>query len=142
MFRKIHSNRDPRDTVYTELKKEFKPYVSKAGEGLKAATSRYPKFIFWMMVINIVLSAVLSFTVFRHKAAAKQLKKPPDAVSPVSTGFDQIMQATAALREMTLLKKQIDSLSGKKQLNARDSLVLEKALDRFQQINHQFNSRK
>jgi len=142
MFRKIHSNRDPRDTVYTELKKEFKPYVSKAGEGLKAATSRYPKFIFWMMVINIVLSAVLSFTVFRHKEPGKQLKKPPDAVSPVSTGFGQIMQATAALREMTLLKKQIDSLSGKKQLNTKDSLVLENALDKFQQINHQFNQKR
>ena len=142
MFRKIHSNRDPRDTVYTELKKEFKPYVSKAGEGLKAVSSRYPKFIFWMMVINIVLSVVLSFTVFGHKEPEKQLKKPPNAISPVSTGFDQIMQTASAMREMTLLKKQIDSLSGKKQLNAKDSLVLENALDKFQQINHQFNSRK
>ena len=142
MFRKIHSNRDPRDTVYTELKKEFNPYVSKAGEGLKAATSRYPKFLFWMMVVNIVLSAALSFTVFRHKDVARQLKKPPNAISPVSNGFDRIMQTASTIREMTLLKKQIDSLSGKEQLNSKDSLVLEKALDRFQQINHQFNSRK
>ena len=30
MCKRLHSNRDPRDTVYSELKKEFSPYFGKA----------------------------------------------------------------------------------------------------------------
>ena len=142
MFRKIRSNRDPRDTVYTELKREFAPHFGKSITQLKSAAGSHPKFIFWMMVINIVLSAILSFTVFRHPDDPARRKQPVRIMAPVSDGLGQVMQAGQALSEMLRLKKAIDSLSAKKQLTAPDSVTLEQALDRFQQLNKQFNQRK
>lgn len=142
MFRKIRSNRDPRDTVFTELKREFGPHFGKAKTGLRSAANNHPKFLFWMMVVNIGLSAVLSFTVFRHPEDPPKKNTPVKILAPVSDGFGEAMRATQALSEMLRLKKAIDSLSGKKQLTAQDSVTLEKALDRFQQLNHQFNQRK
>lgn len=139
MFRKIRSNRDPRDTLLTELRHEFAPHFGKAKTRLRSAADSHPKFLFWMMVINITLSAVLSFTVFRHPNDAPQKKRQVKILAPVSDGFSQAMQATQALSEMLRLKKDIDSLSGKKQLTLQESATLEKALDRFQQLNKQFN---
>jgi len=138
MFKKITSNRDPRDTVYSEIKKEFRPYFNKAGQGLKGTAERYPKFLFAMMVINIMLSIILCLTVFRPKGEPKKVPLIHQ-VTPVSTGFDQIMQAGAALRQTILLKKQVDSISKKKSLTKTDSAVLLKDLDSLQYISTPFN---
>jgi len=138
MFKKIHSDRDPKDTVMSEIRKEFRPYFTKAGQGLKGAAQRYPKFLFWMMVMNISLSAILCFTVFRHRDI------PPKAVpvkmtSPVSGGFDRIMQAGPALRQTIRLKKRVDSITRKKTLSAADSAALFKDLDSLQHIHRTLN---
>jgi hypothetical protein len=133
MFRKLHSNRDPRDTLLNEINKEFRPYIHKAGKGLTGLVNSHPRFLFTMMVINIVLSAVLSFTVFRQHVPPPKVVKPQ--ANPVSTGFDQIMRTGEKLKRTIGLKRQIDSLTAKKQLSAADSLALEKALDTIQKLN-------
>lgn len=133
MFRKLHSNRDPRDTLLSEINKEFRPYIRKAGRGLKSIINSHPRFLFTMMVINIVLSAVLSFTVFRQHAPPAKVVKPQ--ANPVSTGFDQIMRTGEKLKRSIALKRQIDSLTAKKILTSADSLALEKALDTIQKFN-------
>jgi hypothetical protein len=138
MFKKIHSDRDPRDTVISEVKKEFRPYFNKAGQGLKGAAERYPKFLFWMMVINITLSAILCFTVFRHREPAKN-EQPLKVAAPVTDGFDRILQAGTALRQTIRLKKQVDSLSKKKTLTRADSAALLKDLDSLQHIHRTLN---
>jgi len=133
MFKKIRSDRDPRDTVISEIGKEFRPYFDKAGQGLKGAAKRYPKFLFWMMVINISLSAILCFTVFRHKELPGK-KTPIRLSAPVANGFDKIIQAGAALRLTIALKKQVDSLTKKKELTSTDSATLLKDLDSLNHI--------
>ena len=133
MFRKLHSNRDPRDTLLSEINKEFRPYIHKAGKGLTGIVNSHPRFLFTMMVINIVLSAVLSFTVFRQHAPPPKVVKPQ--ANPVSTGFDQIIRTGEKLKRTITLKRQIDSLTAKKRLSAADSLALEKALDTIQHLN-------
>jgi len=138
MFRKIHSNRDPRDTVWTELRREFGPRFGKAKTQLAASANNHSRFLFWMMVVNILLSAILSFTVFRHPVVPP-VKKPVKVFAPIAGGVNDILQASYAISEMMRLRKAIDSLSAKKQMNARDSLTLERALDRFQQLNKNFN---
>jgi len=140
MLKKLRSNRDPGDTVFTELRREFKPQINYVAEGFKKKVDTYPRLVFWLMVINITLSAVLSFTVFRHPSDPPG--KPVKITAPVSDGFGQIMQASQAISEMLRLKKAIDSLSAKKQLDRNDSLALENALDRFQQLNKQLNPKK
>ena len=133
MFRKLHSNRDPRDTLLSEINKEFRPYIHKAGKGLTGLVNSHPRFLFTMMVINIVLSVALSFTVFRQHAPPPKVVKPQ--ANPVSTGFDQILRTGEKLKRTIGLKRQIDSLTAKKQLSASDSLALEKALDTIQKLN-------
>jgi hypothetical protein len=133
MFKKIHSNRDPRDTVWSEVRKQFSPYFNEAGTGLKKTAEQYPKFLFWMMVVNITLSIVLVTTVFRPK---KQLAKTPpiNLVKPVSGGFDKIIEAGKALRATIGLKKQVDSITHKKLLDKADSAALLKDLDSLQHL--------
>jgi len=142
MFRKIRSNRDPRDTVFTELRREFRPYVDKVNQRAKKTAIRYPKVLFWFMVINLALSAVLSFTVFRNRREPAATKKPVKIIMPLSSGIGKVMQAGEAIREMIRLRGQIDSLSTKKQLAPADSVFLDSALTRFNQLNKQFNQRK
>jgi len=137
MFRKIHSNRDPGDTLVSEIKKEFGTYFGKAGTCFSGCMARYPKFIFGSMVFSIVVSLALAFTVFRrHPPVPKPIQKKPAvvSVSPLNDGFSRIMQLSSAIHETMALKKQVDSLIGKKQLSPQDSLILEQDLDRLQKI--------
>jgi hypothetical protein len=133
MWKKIHSNRDPRDTLFSELRKEFSIYFVAVGAIGKSFLSRYPKFFFGMMVSLMTASLVLSFTLFRHPkvvAAAVQ----PAKVNPVQDGFSEIMQATAKIRTTLRLKHLVDSISTKKQLSAADSIALDSALSQLQRI--------
>ena len=132
MWKRIHSNRDPRDTLYSEIRKEFASYFAIAGTAGKRLTGAYPKFLFGCMVFLMALSLVLSFTIFRHPEKTKitVVKK----VYPVEDGFDQIIQATSKIRKTMRLKKLVDSLSAKKQLSGQDSTLLDSALDRLSQI--------
>ena len=132
MWRKIHSNRDPRDTLYSEIREEFDGYFAVAAHAGKRLVSAYPKFIFGCMVTLIALSMVLSFTIFRHpeQAKAPATKK----VNPVEDGFSQIIQATGNIRETMHLKILVDSLTSKRQLSHEDSTLLDSALDRLSKI--------
>ena len=133
MWRKIHSNRDPRDTLYHELLKEFKPWFTKAGRRFSAALSDHPRFFFTGMVFLLLVSVVLSFTVFSPPgtAAAVPEKKHPNLIED---GFSQITQAAGRLRETLKLKNTVDSLAARKNLTRADSLMLDSALSRLQQI--------
>jgi hypothetical protein len=133
LFKRITSNRDPRDTVYSEIKKEFRPYFNKAGQGLKSTVDRHPKFLFAMMVINIVLSAILCLTVFRPVPVSEKTTKF-NVAAPAANGFDQILQASAALRQTLRLKKQLDSLTRKNVLTHADSALLWSDLGQLQQL--------
>jgi len=132
MWKKIHSNRDPRDTLYSEIHKEFDGYFTTAGNVCKRLAGAYPKFFFGGMVVLLALSLILSFTVFRHPEQKKitAVKK----VNPVEDGFNQIMQATGNIRETMKLKKLVDSLTAKRQLSAEDSTLLDSALNRLSKI--------
>src|ERR1700761_4929028 len=102
MFKKITSNRDPKDTVFSELKKEFRPYFVRAGTFLKRCTERYPVFLFWMMVINITLSVILVATKYHPKP---DTKKRIVKVSTTSAGFDQLLDASHQLKTTLDLKR-------------------------------------
>jgi len=137
MFKRIHSNRDQQDTVFSELKKEYKVFFDRAGNYWRSFVMRYPKFLFGSMIFLMVISLALSFTVFRLrdtpiKAAAPILQKTP---GPLKNDFSRIIQAGAALKETIGLKRLVDSIMAKPALSRSDSLRLETALDRLQQLN-------
>ncbi|MBS1528915.1 MAG: hypothetical protein JSU01_01300, partial [Bacteroidetes bacterium] len=116
------------------------PHFRSAGMGLRRFTANHPKLLFGTMIAAITISAALSFTVFRQKGYPPE-RKPVKMLAPVTGGIDKIMQTGDAIRQMLALKKQIDSLSSKKQLNASDSIALENALDRFRQLSWKFDSK-
>jgi len=121
MFRKIRSNRNPRDTLYSELKKELSPYLITLRLSLKAIAQKYPRFLFAMMVINITLSVML--VIGLHRPA------PNKAIN-----FKPVIQAGEALQKTIALKQQVDSIMAKKKLSAQDSLALESALEQLQKM--------
>jgi hypothetical protein len=132
MWRKLHSNRDPNYTVWSELRKEFAGHFRKADNGFQSVANKYPKYLFGLMVAALVASFILSFTRFRHPAtpvAVKTIK-----VSPLRDGIGQIIDATEKIRESIRLKHLIDSVSAKKSLTGADSVLLDSALTRFEKL--------
>ena len=142
MWRKIHSNRDPRDTIYSELKKEFSPYFGKANSAGKNLLGRYPKFFFGCMVTLMAVSLALSFTVFRHHEPVKAQMPTKTQSSPIQDGFTQIMVTAGEIKQTIKLKQLVDSITAKKQLTQADSTSLDSALNQLQRIhNHQNKNR-
>jgi len=138
MWKKITSNRDPRDTIYSELKKEFSPYFGKANSAGKTLLGRYPKFFFWCMVTLMAVSLALSFTVYRHPRPVPPKTTVQRPSSSIEDGFTQIMATAGAIKQTLKLKHLVDSLTAKKQLTQADSIALDSALSRLQQMhNHQ-----
>src|SRR5882757_6236406 len=120
MWRRIHSNRDPRDTLFSELRKEFGASFTRISSAGKAALGLYPRLFFGVMLLLLLASAVLSFTLFRHPAGSVA-KIQVHRENPVAVGFGQILLTAAKIRETLQLKHLVDSISAKKQLSPADS---------------------
>jgi len=133
MWKRIHSNRDPKDTLFSEVRKEFRPYFDQAGNASKGLLARYPKFFFGVMVALMLASVILAFTLSRHHKPARPLVVKQQ-VSPIQDGFSQIMQAAEKIRETLRLKHLVDSISAKKLFTTADSAALDTALDRLRQL--------
>ena len=138
MFRKIHSNRDPQATVIAELKNEFKIYFEKSSVAITQKMQKRPKFVFIIMVSSMLLSAGLSFTVFRNKKTAdkgNEMLHPKPKVNAISDGFDQISKTARLIKQTLHLKQEIDSISAKRTLTKQDSDMLENDLDQLRWLN-------
>jgi len=133
MWKKIHSNRDPRDTLCSELRKEFGSYFDRGGMLTKQVMARYPRVFFYGMVLSLFISAVFSFTLFRQKEK-KPLKMTAQPVNTLQVGFNQLLETTGRIRATLYLKHQVDSLSAKKHLTRADSIALDNALTRLDHL--------
>lgn len=133
MFRKLHSNRDPKDTLLSELRKEFLPYIGKASSIITQKMRKHPILIFRVMIISILVSAGISFTLSRNSEPVERNKR--SQINIVNDGFDQIRTTAKAINETIRLKQQIDSLSAKRNLSKQDSQTLENDLDQLRQLN-------
>ena len=135
MFRKLHSNRDPRDTLYSELKKEFSVYVDKGNSVFKSLVCGYPRFVFGLMIALLGASLILA-VVLHHKMLPKDgpAVAPKARATPVNEGFDNIIAAGIALKQTIRLRRQVDSITAKKSLTNADSLSLLRDLDSLQHI--------
>jgi predicted PurR-regulated permease PerM len=137
MFRKIHSNRNPQDTLFTELRKTFAVYFNRVDLWFRSTCLSYPRQVYSAMVILLVFSIILSFTVFPGKPV---VEKPPPLKSisaELPSGFGQITQKALALQESMQLQQQIESLISRDSLSAQDSISLEKMVGRLQQLSLQ-----
>ena len=135
MFRKIHSKRNPSDTLFTELRQEFAIHFNRFWQWFTALCSRYPKQVYGTMVLLILVSAICSFLIRGTSPAPAQKWRPSSRlVTPVADGFGQIMQKGIALKEAAKIKTQIEALILKDSLTGTDSILLEKSIDRLHEL--------
>lgn len=133
MFRKIHSNRDPRDTLYSELKKEFSVYADKGNQYSKQLAAKHPRFLFGLMTVLLLASAVLAVWLHPKMVPPEKIKVKPQSEA-LNSGFDHILAAGAALSTTIHLRRQVDSITAKKVLTKADSITLVRDLDSLQHI--------
>lgn len=147
MFKRIHSNRDPGETLWKSLRQEFGGYFERAGTSFGHFCANYPKSIFGIMVALLVMSIALSFTVFHHPAAGPRSGSamphhntaPIKSPHPMDDGFSRILEAGSALKQTLGLKQEVESILAKGKISAADSLRLEQALDSLAVIQHQIH---
>jgi hypothetical protein len=143
MFKKIHSNRDPRDTLFSELRKEFSVYIEKGAGVCKRIVCNHPRTIFCAMIFLLLASTIA--TIIFHSLffqPGKNRKAAIPIARPVNDGFDQILKTSAALKETIRLKKQVDSITAKKLLSKADSIELLNDLDSLQRIRITINNKQ
>lgn len=138
MFRKTHSNKDSGATLGTELKREFGKYFVRPGFYCHYVLNKYPLTFFSVMVVSILLSGILSFTVMRIEKP-ESLPVFPKTATDGSSGLTEMIHAYGALKELTALQNRIAILGRKGTLNAADSIEVIQALKR---IDHLRNTTK
>ena len=135
MFRRIRSNRDPRDTLYSELKKEFSVYVDKGTVVFKSMVCGYPRFVFGLMIALLIASLILAVALHHKILPEKKVATTSKTgTPPVNESFDNIMAAGMALKQTIRLRRQVDSITAGKDLTKADSLTLLRDLDSLQHI--------
>ena len=140
MFRKTHSSPGQRSFI-AELKKELSPYLEKVERVISRLLKRYPQQFFIAMIVLIIGSVILSFTVMRHEP--KSTSTYASGISSVTSGgLGTIIKAGSTLREVLSLQNQINAILKKDTLSSLDTLSLQNAFKRLEAINHQLNSKK
>lgn len=101
--------------------------------GLRSLLESRAKAVYVAMVVVMTLSAVLAFTVFKPD---RQLPDPegPSMASLVTSGFGSLASKASALGDLLELQGVVNLLMEKDSLDSVDSLVLDSALTRMQQI--------
>lgn len=134
MFRKIHSNRKPGDTLWSSLAEEFSVYLNQFKIRFQSILKAYPKQAFALMVLLIVGSFL--FTVIPWKTGSPKAAANHSGIGarPVQNSLSQILSHADALRESIRLKEEITAVLAKDSLNGADSIHLEKAIDRLHQL--------
>lgn len=134
MFRKIISNRKDTANLFGELKKEFSTYVEIVAIKRNIFLKQYPKQLFSIMIITMIISATLALTVIKsHKAApALEMTKINKTIPP---GIGSMLKKGSDIRELLDLQEQVSILIQKDKLSPADSLFLKKAIVRLQSFN-------
>jgi hypothetical protein len=137
MFRKITSNRDPGKTLGSELTKEFGIYFERAGTKSRQLLEKYPRQVFTAMVIAILFSGILAFTVMREQQ--RPIVQVKASVQNTASGFGQIISTASALQVLWATQQQVDLLLKKDTLTHTDSLTLSRALTQMESLRATLN---
>lgn len=131
MFKRIHSNRDPGTTVYSEIRREFAVYLTKIRRAGQAFIKAHPRTTFVTMLVSLIASGVLCFTIERNH-------EPPKPSPKFSPGISKLESTLAAIHWTMRIRNEVDSLATKEKLSHQDSLILENDLDSLSQFNKKF----
>lgn len=138
MSRKTTSEQDNQVTLLSELKKELAVYITRFSALRNRFLEKYPRQVFAAMLICMITSIVLAFSVMRHQ----KIPAPSGmgrAGSEVASGMGQILSTGASLKEVLELQGQIGAILKKDSLGQTDSLMLKEAFRRLESIHQKLN---
>ncbi len=138
MSRKTISEQDNQVTLFSELRKEFAGYFTLLSQRRNQFLHRYPGQVFACMLICLVISVVLAFSVMRQKKVSTP-SGVGKAGAEMASGLGQILNTGTALKEVLELQSQVEIILKKDSLNQADSLLLKAAFDRLESINKKLN---
>ena len=138
MSRKTISEQDNQVTLFSELRKEFAAYFTLLSQRRNQFLQRYPRQVFTGMLICLVTSVVLAFSVMRQKKVPTS-SGMGKAGAEMTSGLGQILNTGTALKEILELQSQVEIILKKDSLNQTDSLMLKAAFDRLESINKKLN---
>ncbi|GAA0881837.1 hypothetical protein GCM10009120_04330 [Sphingobacterium siyangense subsp. cladoniae] len=86
------------------------------------------------MLISLLTSGILAFTVMRKDAAHRLPIFPKTPTGGTLSGLSSAMRTYDALQQVTAIQDTIASIIAKESLNTSDSIRLTDALKRFEQL--------
>ena len=134
MWKRLHSNRNPQDTLWREIKREFGGHFAGIQGAIFTFVNQHPRACYAFMSGSLLVSLLLSFTLFQHPPDLHQ--KEFSAAFPLNKGINQVVTTAEKLKRTLLLKHLVDSLSSKKILCGADSLLLDSALTQLERIRY------
>ena len=138
MSRKTPSNPNP-DVGKTD---GIRQYLRQIGAFVHRSVEQYPFHFLAGMLVCIIGSGILAFTVMRVNTphALPTFPKPP--TSGIGNGITDMMGTYGALQRVTALQDTIAAIIEKDSLDATDSLRLIDALKRFELIQQSIYHKK
>ncbi|MFD2285976.1 hypothetical protein GJU39_01415 [Pedobacter petrophilus] len=109
-------------TVFSELRNEFSELIGRHWATLSRYFVKYPKVIFAGMVILMVSSFLLCFTLFRIENKKSPVEKK--AILKVESGLTEIGATVSRLQRTLELREALKVLLAKDSLNSQDSLLM------------------
>ena len=138
MYRKTHFK--PDKALWGEISKEFAIYFARLGNQVRYFCEKYPKQIFFTMLVAMLISGILAFTVMRvKKDETSQLLA--GSAAPITQGLGQILGAGHALKEVLDLQNEINMVLQKDTLTRADSLIVKDAIGQLEKIHRQLNDK-
>jgi hypothetical protein len=136
MHRKTHSESTPH--LGRELKREFAGSFRRIEISFRWYIRNHRIPAYTAMLICILLSALLAFTVMRVEKTGP-LPSIAKSTGKAESGFSQIVETGQALQQVLDLQSQINAVLQKDNLTALDSAAVKDALKKLEAIQHQIN---
>lgn len=130
MSKKTPSNPENRTDRVAGIRQQ----IQQTGVYFDRLVKRYPFHFLTVMLVCMVGSAILAFTVMRVNTPRQLPTFPEPPASGAGSSITGIIDTYGTLQEVTALQDTIASIIVKDTLNARDSIRLTETLQRFEQI--------
>ncbi|ERM83043.1 hypothetical protein P872_06100 [Rhodonellum psychrophilum GCM71 = DSM 17998] len=141
MFRKIRSS-EKNTSVFREIRQEFLGTFSKEEQRANHFLNSYPKQIFIVMVVLIIISSILTF-VFppteKKPTYPEELffDSAKDIRDGVSGEISTILDLGDRVKRIRILKTEVERIIQLEEINQADSMFLENAIRELEYFNNQ-----
>ena len=130
MYRKTRFNHDKDAGQEPDIRYR----IRRLGSSLRSWVERYPLYALAAMLLCILASGILAFTVMRSGAPQKLTDFPQPPPSNLGAAIGGVVRAYDAMQELSEIQREIQGIIEKDSLGTADSIRLTEALQRFEQL--------